>query len=101
MDEFTNRIVGRLDVSHRDDYAIARNAAANGRLFAIMLFVANLWSFIDGRGAWHWRLALAAALIVGLAHLAEVLPMPDRQKRFAAALIAALAATVLVLSFVF
>lgn len=74
-DEFTNRLVGELSITTTDRLAVAKNAVANARMFVAMLFAANIVAFASGYGPLHWRICMVIAVSVGLAYMADILPI--------------------------
>ncbi len=62
---------------------VARNVAANARLFCAMLFAVSLAAFIGGHGLSYGRLAVLWALPVGIACILD--QMPDGWHRAVAA----------------
>lgn len=64
MDDFV--ISETREVYATDRLAKEKNIATNGRLFCFMLFFIALAAFMDGYGAWYGRIAVLAALPVGL-----------------------------------
>lgn len=71
---------------HKLDYrlAIARNIAANGRLFSVLLVAINLVAFLKLGGGVHLLLALAGAVPVGASCLVDQMP-GGRARLFATA----------------
>lgn len=76
MEAKETKIAARVaaDVTVTDTLAVARNAATNGRLFCVMLFVACLTVFAVRDDGVFAALAIFAAAPVGLAYLVDPLP---------------------------
>jgi len=57
-----------------DLYAREKNAATNGRLFCVGLFVANIAALFGGFGGAHLSLAVLALIPIGIAVIADRIP---------------------------
>lgn len=68
---FDSQLTETREVYTTDRLAVMKNVAANGRLFCAMVFVACLAAFIEGYGVRFGRLAVLAAIPVGMACLVD------------------------------
>lgn len=65
---------------------VAKNVAANGRAFCLMIFAASIAAFVTGYGSAFGRYAILCALPVGASCILDQLPN-NRLRMIAAALI--------------
>lgn len=64
---------------------IVKNAATNGRLFCVMLFVVALVSYANGWGVHFGQIAVLAALPIGAAVVIDIMLRDPKVKAIAAA----------------